>query len=165
MSYHKNILHISIRTLNHTAVFLLQCTLSLFVFVSYPLYAQDNISYKLEEHIVYYNVFNSSLISADVAKQYNLVRAKDRAYINIAVVKNSGGYGVAPRKLSGIYRNLLQQSFPLTFIEIKEATATYYLAPIRFTNEEILHIDITVQADYKSTDKTFSITKKLYKDL
>ena len=127
--------------------------------------AQENISHELDEHIVYYNVFNSSLITADIAKQYNLIRAKDRVYLNIAVVKKSGGYGVAPRKLSGVYRNLLQQSFPLKFIEIKEATATYYLASIRVNNEEILHMDITVQADYKSTDNTFTITKKLYKDL
>lgn len=165
MSHDKNISHLGINQSNNAAAFLWQCILGLFIFVSYPLYAQENISYELEEHIVYYNVFNSSLIPADVAKQYNLVRAKDRAYLNVAVVKKSGGYGVAPRKLSGIYRNLLQQSFPLTFIEIKEATATYYLAPIRFNNEEILHIDITVQADYKSTDETFTITKKLYKDL
>lgn len=127
-------------------------------------HAQENISYELDEHIVYYNVFNSSLIPADIAKEYNLVRAKNRAYINIAVVQKSGGYGVAPRKLSGIHRNLLQQRFELEFIEIKEATATYYLAPIRFNNEEIIHIDITVQPDYQSQESTFSITKKLYKD-
>lgn len=126
--------------------------------------AQENISYELDDHIVYYNVFNSSLISADIAKEYNLVRAKNRAYINVAVVKKSGGYGVAPRKLSGIHRNLLQQRFELDFIEIKEATATYYLAPIRFNNEEIIHIDITVQPDYQAKESTFSLTKKLYRD-
>ncbi|MGS2717921.1 DUF4426 domain-containing protein [Eionea flava] len=126
--------------------------------------AQKNISYELDDHIIYYNVFNSALISADIAKEYNLVRAKNRAYINVAVVKKSGGYGVAPRKLSGIHRNLLQQRFELEFIEIKEATATYYLAPIRFNNEEIIHIDITVQPDHQSKESTFSLTKKLYRD-
>jgi hypothetical protein len=139
--------------------------LTLIILGSAPSHAQENISHDLKEHTVYYNVFNSSLITADVAKQYNLVRAKDRVYLNVAVVKKSGGYGVAPRKLSGVYRNLLQQKFPLKFIEIKEATATYYLAPIRVSNEDILHMDITVQPDYKSTDSTFTITKKLYKDL
>jgi hypothetical protein len=127
-------------------------------------YAQNNISHDLKDHIVYYNVFNSSLITADIAKQYNLIRSKNQVYLNIAVVKKSGGYGVAPRKISGVNRNLLQQRFPLKFIEIKEATATYYLAPIRFNNEEIMHIDITVQPDYKSQESTFTITKKLYKD-
>lgn len=134
------------------------------IFNSASLSAQDNISHELKEHIVYYNVFNSSLITADIAKQYNLIRAKDRVYLNIAVVKKSGGYGIAPRKIKGVYRNLLQQTFPLEFIEIKEATATYYLASIRFNNEDILHLDITVQPDYQSPESTFTITKKLYKD-
>ena len=58
----------------------------------------------------------------------------------------------------------LEQSYTLQFVEIKEATATYYLAPIRFNNEEIMHIDITVQPDYQSKESTFTITKKLYQD-
>ena len=86
------------------------------------------------DHIVYYNVFNSSLIPADVASAYQLTRAKNRVYLNVAVVKKSGGYGFAPKELSGYHRNLIQQKYALKFTEIKEATATYYLAPIRFNN-------------------------------
>lgn len=142
---------------------LLFSTLALLVTHSYSK-AQDNISYDLDEHIVYYNVFNSSLIPAKVARIHNLVRARDRVYLNVAVVKKSGGYGFAPTQLSGHYRNLMQQKFPLKFIEIKEATATYYLAPIRFNNEEILHLDITVQPEPDSEETTFTITKKLYRD-
>ena len=127
-------------------------------------YAQDNISYDAGMHTIYYNVFNSSLIPAEVASTYSLTRAKNRVYLNVAIVKKSGGYGFAPKKISGFHRNLMQQKFPLEFIEIKEATATYYLAPIRFNNEEILHIDITVQADNDSPEHTFTITKKLYTD-
>ena len=137
--------------------------LILFLF-GFSAQAQDNISFELKEHIVYYNVFNSSLIPANVASTYNLVRAKDRVYVNVAVVKKSGGYGVAPKALSGVYRNLIQQRFPLEFIEIKEANATYYLAPIRFHNEEVLHLDITVQPDTNTPESTFTITKKLYRD-
>ena len=162
---HRTTSALTLHAIQYYSAFILLSALSSLALFSVPLSEQENISYELDEHTVYYNVFNSSLISAEIAKEYNLIRAKDRAYINIAVVKKTGGYGVAPRKLSGVYRNLLQQKFPLDFIEIKEATATYYLALIRFNNEEIIHIDITVQPDYKSTDSTFTITKKLYKDL
>jgi len=132
--------------------------------LSMPGQSQDNISYDMGEYTVYYNVFNSSVIPADVANAYQLTRAKNRVYLNVAVVKKSGGYGVPPQSLSGYHRNLMQQKFPLTFTEIKEATATYYLAPIRFNNEDILHIDITVQADSNHPQETFTITKKLYVD-
>jgi hypothetical protein len=112
MPRNKNVPHLTAYRLNRAANFFFRCALTLVVLGSASSHAQKNISHDLKEHTVYYNVFNSSLISADVAKQYNLVRAKDRVYLNIAVVKKSGVYGVAPRKLSGVYRNLLQKKFP-----------------------------------------------------
>ncbi len=139
----------------------------LFIFISlfsvHFANAQENTSYEMDHHIVYYNVFNSSLITPEVANTYNLIRAEDRVYVNVAVVKKAGGNGIAAN-ISGIYRNLMQQKQNLNFIEIKEATATYYLAPIRFNNEEILHIDISVALKDSNESASFTITKKLYKD-
>jgi len=131
--------------------------------VAFSAQAQENTSLELDNHIVYYNVFNSTLIPADVAKLEGLVRAKNQVYVNVAMVKKTGGNGIA-MKVSGVRRNLMQQSFDLDFIEIKEAIATYYLAPIRFNNEEILHIDITVQPLDSEKTTTFTVTKKLYLD-
>lgn len=125
--------------------------------------AQDNTSYELNDHIIYYNVFNSSLIPADVAKAHGLVRANNQVYVNIAMVKKSGGNGIAA-DISGQHRNLIQQKFPLEFIEIKETTATYYLAPIRINNEDVLHIDIEAKTLDGLDAGSFTITKKLYKD-
>ncbi|MEO0442863.1 MAG: DUF4426 domain-containing protein [Pseudomonadota bacterium] len=125
--------------------------------------AQENTSYELNDHIVYYNVFNSTLIQPEIAQKHGLIRAQDRVYVNIALVKKSGGNGI-PAALSGQYRNLIQQKFPLKFTEIKESTATYYLAAIRFNNEEILHIDIQIANLDASDSGEFTITKKLYKD-
>ena len=125
--------------------------------------AQENTSYEMENYIVYYNVFNSSMITPEIARAHNLIRAKDRVYLNVALVKKTGGNAI-PAIISGQHRNLIQQKFELEFIEIKEATATYYLAPIRFNNEEILHIDITASPVDKSETASFTITKKLYQD-
>ena len=150
--------------LKHTASIIASLTVSL-ILSSYSLlsFVQENTSYKMDNYIVYYNVFNSTMIPADVAKTHNLVRGNDRVYVNIALVKKTGGNGIAAN-ISGVRRNLMQQKFPLEFIEIKEATATYYLAPIRFNNEEILHIDIVASNLEKTDTASFTITKKLYKD-
>lgn len=139
------------------------CLFITFSLLSINSHAQKNTSYELNDHIVYYNVFNSTMIPADIAKIHNLVRAKDQVYVNVALVKKTGGNGVAA-SMTGFHRNLMQQKFELEFIEIKESTATYYLAPIRFINEEILHIDITVESLDKTDSGSFTITKKLYKD-
>jgi hypothetical protein len=103
------------------------------------------------------------MIPPDIARIHNLLRAKDQAYVNVALVKKTGGNGI-PAIISGYHRNLMQQKFELEFIEIKEPTATYYLAPIRFINEEILHIDISVKSLDKTDAGALTITKKLYKD-
>jgi hypothetical protein len=124
--------------------------------------SQENTSYELEEHIVYYNVFNSTMIPSEVARIHKLVRSDDRVYVNIALVRKDGGYGI-PALVSGYHRNLMQQKFELEFMEIKEPTATYYLAPIRFNNEEILHIDINISSIDQSDSGSFTITKKLYR--
>lgn len=125
--------------------------------------AQDNTVYALPNYNVYYNVFNSSLIPADVARLHGLKRSKDVVYVNVAVVKKSGGNGI-PADISGVHRNLMQQKFELEFIEISEPTATYYLAPIRFNNEEILHIDLQAAAQGSDEIANFTLTKKLYLD-
>ncbi len=88
-------------------------------------HAQENTSYELDNHIIYYNVFNSTMIPPDIARVHNLVRAKDQVYVNVALVKKTGGNGI-PAIISGYHRNLMQQKFELEFIEIKEPTATYY---------------------------------------
>lgn len=133
------------------------------VFLCSPLNAQENTSLELDNHIIYYNVFNSTLIPADIAKLEGLVRAKNQVYVNVALVKKTGGNGIA-MDVSGVHRNLMQQSFDLKFIEIKEPSATYYLAPIRFNNEEVLHIDISVRPLNSDKSTTFTVTKKLYVD-
>ena len=133
------------------------------LWLSQAVWGQDNIRHEMQQHFVYHNVFNSTLITPDIAKNYHLVRAKDRVYLNIAVVKKTGGYGI-PTNIKGTYRNLMQQQQVLDFVEINEATATYYLAPIRFDNEEILHIDVDVSLKDSSDSARFTITKKLYRD-
>jgi hypothetical protein len=135
----------------------------LFSLLSINSHAQENTSYELDKHIIYYNVFSSTMIPPEIAKIHKLVRAKDQAYVNVALVKKTGGNGI-PAVVSGQHRNLMQQKFELEFVEIKESTATYYLAPLRFINEEILHIDLSVETLDKTDAGSLTLTKKLYKD-
>jgi hypothetical protein len=93
------------------------------------------------DYRVIYSVFNSEFIAPEIARSYNLVRARDRVFVNISVVKKSGSHGLSAG-ISGRATNLIQQSRPLDFMEIREQDAVYYLAPLRFVNEETLTFDI-----------------------
>ena len=93
------------------------------------------------DYRVTYSVFNSDFISPEIARQYNLVRARDRAFVNISVAKKGGTKGMSAG-ISGNATNLIQQSRPLEFREIRDQDAVYYLAPFRFEHEESLTFNI-----------------------
>lgn len=116
------------------------------------------------EYTVHYNVFNSTDIPAKVAEAYKLVRGKDRALVNISLTKTENGQTSLglPTQISGTTKNLMQQTQALSFIEIKEGNATYYIAPFVFNNEELLHFDIKVSADANSKPLTINFNRTLY---
>ncbi|WP_444883429.1 DUF4426 domain-containing protein [Microbulbifer sp. PSTR4-B] len=112
------------------------------------------------DYRVIFSVFNSDFIQPDIAQQYQLVRAKDRAYVNVSVVKKDGGTKGLSAEMSGNATNLIQQSRPLKFKEIREGDAVYYLAPLRFEKEETLtfNVDVTLPNGKK---QTISFRRKL----
>ncbi|MCV6613985.1 MAG: DUF4426 domain-containing protein [Cellvibrionaceae bacterium] len=115
------------------------------------------------EYKVFYSLFNSNFISPKVAEAYNLVRGNDRALVNISVLKGKAISG-SKAKISGSYTNLLQQQRTLEFKQIREQDAVYYLAPLRFTTEDILTINISVTPEGGEQSHRFSFKRKMHVD-
>ncbi len=111
---------------------------------------------------VHYSVFNSSFIQPDIARLYNISRGKDQALVNIAVTDNHSKGGIAAN-ITGTATNLMQQQKTLKFIEVREKNAVYYLAPLRFSNEEILNFSIKINPADQSP-YVLKFTKTLYVD-
>jgi hypothetical protein len=140
--------------------------LSVSVFAQIDQSKEINTSQKAGEYTVHFNVFNSTDIPASVAEQFKLVRGKDRALVNISLVKTENGntsLGL-PALVSGTTRNLMQQKQSLKFIEVKEGDVTYYLAPFVFNNEDLLYFDIQVKANESSSPIMVQFNRTLYKD-
>ena len=119
---------------------------------------------KFGDYTVHYNMFSSTDIPASVAETYKLVRGKDRALVNISLTKTEDGntsLGL-PALVSGKTKNLMQQQQALNFIEIKEGSATYYLAPFVFNNEELLHFDIQVSTGKDAKPMSLTFNRTLY---
>ena len=114
------------------------------------------------DYRVIYSVFNSEFIKPEIAQKYRLVRAGDRVFVNVSVVEKVGGKHGLASEMSGKATNLIQQSRPLEFIEIREGDAVYYLAPLRFENEETLTFDIDVKLPNGNTE-TITFRRKLEK--
>lgn len=116
---------------------------------------------KFANHTIYYTVFNSTFISADIAKAYGIKRSKYESLINVVVSKN-GEHGGVPVAISGTVTNLMQQQKQLGFKTIEEENTVYYIAPVRIGGEEVVHFDITVRVDGEPQPLKLKFTKKLY---
>jgi hypothetical protein len=100
---------------------------------------------------VHYSVFNSSFIQPDIAAAAGLTRSKTQGMVNVAVLK-AGKASTA--QVSGQVKNLLGQSTALTFRQVTESGAIYYLAQFPFSSREILSFTL----DVRQGDNTQRIT-------
>lgn len=106
----------------------------------------QNKSYDDGTHIIYFNVINSDFITPDVAKQYNIVRSKNRALVNVSVHKknpdNSTTSVVAA--LNDKVSNLTGQLKSVTWNKVNEGEAIYYIGQIPIANGETLIFDMKI---------------------
>ncbi|HYQ39208.1 MAG TPA: DUF4426 domain-containing protein [Pseudomonas sp.] len=101
---------------------------------------------------VHYNVFNSSFLQPDVAKASNLVRSKTQGVVNVVVMR--AGKSV-PAAVNGTVKNLLGQSTPLSFQDVKEGDALYHMAQFKMTEREVLTFSLKIQEGGTTHDLNF----------
>ena len=94
------------------------------------------------EHRIHYTTFSSMIIPPDVARAHNIVRSELRVVLNLSVLKLDQSI---PVLISGHVTNLLNQRFKLTFNEVVESDALYYLAHHQALEHDTLRYDILVE--------------------
>ncbi|MBU3018292.1 DUF4426 domain-containing protein [Paraglaciecola agarilytica] len=92
---------------------------------------------------VHYIAFNSTFITPDIAKHYSIVRSKYNGVINISVLNNADQKAQSA-VLTGTARNLLGVSKSLTFKEVSEGDAIYYIAVLPFSDQETFRITVNI---------------------
>lgn len=101
-------------------------------------------SQQLGPWTVHYNAFNSTFLSPQIASQYDIRRSRLNAVLNVAVQDAQGkAQAVA---LSGEARDLLGHVRTLSFREVREGEAIYYLAQLPFRQEDTFRFEIQLQA-------------------
>lgn len=121
-------------------------------------FPQGEIS--LGRYQLLYSVLNSTTLPAQMAEAYGFKRKADEVLINITVLDTQSKKPV-PVVLQGNAKNLIQQSKPLVFREIKEADAVYYLATLRTTEREVFHFLLNVTLPDGSA-QTAKFTQELF---
>ncbi|MBI6617265.1 DUF4426 domain-containing protein [Pseudomonas corrugata] len=102
---------------------------------------------------VHYNTFNSTFLTPDIAKAAELIRSKNQGVINVSVIK--GGKPLIAQ-VSGTVKDLTSKTVPLTFRQITEAGAIYYIAQYPVDQQETRTFEIKVQTGDKINTINFN---------
>jgi hypothetical protein len=131
-------------------------------FASLNSYAEN--SKEFGDYVIHYNAFRSDTISPEVAKQYDLARANNRVIINIAVLKkvmNTTGKPTSSQ-ITGHASNLTGQLKQLTFKEVTEGKAIYYLAETKISDGEFLKFDIKITPEGETRAARLNFNKRFF---
>ena len=107
---------------------------------------------------VHYVAVSSTFLTPEIAEQYDIVRARDRAVCVISIRDPDDGPATAP--ISGHFTNLMSQKLSLKFKKIESANSIYYVAVFHFSSGEELDFEITLHLP--QGERTLEFKQKIY---
>lgn len=109
---------------------------------------------------VHYIAFNTTFLTPDVARANQIQRSPNNTLVNISVLDRTSKQAQEVA-IEGSARNLLGNTIELSFKQVKEGAAIYYLAVMPFEHEEFYRFKI--QLSQQTASQTLSFEQKLYK--
>lgn len=112
-----------------------------------PAAPADETSRDFGDYVLHFNAISTDQLDPKVAKQYDIVRSKNRAMLNVSIVKKvpgTTGQSVSG-SVSASAANLTGQLKTLNLREVQEGGAVYFIADLPVANGEtlIFNIDAT----------------------
>ena len=95
------------------------------------------------DHIVHFSALSTDQLPPDVARNYNIVRSKNRAMLNVSVLRESDQVAVTANVTVKTV-NLTGQLKNITMRRINEQEAIYYIGEVAVANRETLIFDISI---------------------
>ncbi|MGQ8364845.1 DUF4426 domain-containing protein [Glaciecola sp. 1036] len=103
---------------------------------------------------VHYIVIPTTFLTPEVARAYDIRRSKVTALVNISVL-DKVTQAAQDVEVTGIARNLLGTTTPLTFKKVAEGDAIYYLATVGIDDKETLRFTIDLEQGKQSQQLKF----------
>ena len=116
------------------------------------------------DYTIHYAAFTTDLLSPEVARLYKIRRSKNRAIINISVLKKVMGTTGQPVKaqVEASATNLNRQMKSLTTRELSSNGAIYYIAETAVNNEETLNFDLNIIPEGETVALSFSFRQQFF---
>lgn len=114
-------------------------------------------------HVVHFSAQSTDELPPEIAKAYNILRSKNRAMLNVSVIRKADKVPVAADvKVKTV--NLAGQLKNVSMRQIKEQEAIYYIGETAVANEETLVFDITVMPDGEQQSSNVRFKRQFYTD-
>lgn len=139
-------------------------TLVAAVLLSLPALAAAEQAKVFGDYTVHYSAFSTDILTPEVAKAYRISRSKNRALLNISVLKKLMGTTGQPvrAQVKATATNLSAQLRELDVRELEEHGAVYYIAQTTVANEETLRYDVSIQPEGESAAFSFSFEQQFF---
>jgi hypothetical protein len=117
-------------------------------------------------HIVHFSAQSTDQLPPAVAREYNIVRSKNRAMLNVSVLRKPDNLPVSA-DVSVNTVNLTGQLKNVTMRKIEEPgdiKAIYYIGDTTVANREILVFDISIKPDGEKSISQVRFKRQFYSD-
>ncbi len=106
---------------------------------------------------VHYIALPTTLLDPTIASQYKIERSNYNGLVNISVL-NSKDQVAQQVQISGEAKTLIGKIKPLTFVEVKEGAAVYYIAQYGYQTEQMVSFTIQISQGSQSQELKFNHT-------
>ncbi len=115
------------------------------------------------DYVVHFSAISTDQVPPEIAKTYGIVRSKNRAMLNVSVIRESDDQSV-PATINVKTTNLTQQLKNVNMRQIKEQDAIYYIGETPVANRETLIFDIEVMPEGSTASSEVRFTRQFYTD-
>ena len=129
----------------------------LLAFTSIPGHAEQ--VHRFAGHEVHYIIIPTTFLESEIAAQYDVARARNRALINVSIL--DANKQAVTGSVSGSSSNLLGQTQYFEFRQVREGDAIYYLAELLHSDQELHRVTLDVALDTGQKDQ-IKFNQKMY---
>ncbi len=120
-------------------------------------------SAEIGDHVVHFSAQTTDQLPPEVARAYNIVRSKNRAMLNVSILRAADHSAVAG-DVTVKTTNLTGQLKNITMRRIDEQDAIYYIGETAIANRETLIFDISVKPEGVNDTSDVRFKRQFYTD-
>lgn len=116
------------------------------------------------DYVVHFVAISTDQLTPEVAKAYNIVRSRNRALLNVSILKKAEGTTgqPVPGSVAALVANDTGQMKDANLREIREGDAIYYIADFAVSNAETLIFTVDVTPINETSRFSVRFTRTFY---